>query len=312
MSGEKPAPSQHDDVGAALGAGVGTSRTPRPYELRVLACELAREAGALLLERFGDGRNEGVRSKSTPTDLVSEADLASESLLRRRLAESRPADGFLGEEGEDEVGSSGLRWVIDPLDGTVNFLFGIPQWCVSVAVQEVALPATEAIEAAGSSLLDASATLAGSIYDPCRDELWSASVEEPARLGEAVIEGSRRTELATAMVATGLAYDARLRERQARTLASLIPRVRDIRRFGSAALDLAWAATGRYDAYFERGVKLWDIAAGVLICERAGLAVRDLPPAPALPDGPPLPAGVLVSAPELEGELYESVAASGR
>jgi myo-inositol-1(or 4)-monophosphatase len=251
---------------------------PPPFaELAELARSLAREAGLLLLERYETGLSVGVHSKSTPTDLVSEADLASERLLRERIRDARPRDGVLGEEGEHIQGSSGLRWVVDPLDGTVNFLFGIPQWSVSVAVQEVDSDDTAALFGAR--------TLAGAIFDPARGEMWSATADGEALLDGAPIAGSGRAELSTAMLATGLAYDAAVRAEQAKVLAALIPRVRDIRRLGSAALDLAWTAAGRYDAYFERSVKLWDVAAGVLICERAGVAVRELAPRAGLPAG---------------------------
>ncbi|MHB1539433.1 MAG: inositol monophosphatase family protein [Solirubrobacteraceae bacterium] len=277
-------------------------------QLPQLACTLAREAGELLRERYDSGSITGVQSKSTPTDLVSEADLAAERLLRARIRHARPHDGILGEEGEDVHGSSGLRWVIDPLDGTVNFLFGIPQWSVSVAVQEVGegAGAAAAVETAQSQQQPAepllgARTLAAAIYDPCRGEMWSAVRDGEALLDGAPVHGSRRHELATAMLATGLAYDARLRARQARVLARLIPRVRDIRRLGSAALDLAWAAAGRYDAYYERAVEPWDVAAGVLICEAAGLVVAELPEQ----DG--LPAGVLAAAPGIAQELQTLV-----
>jgi myo-inositol-1(or 4)-monophosphatase len=237
-----------------------------------LAVEAAKMAGALLAERMRHGAERKVSAKSTPTDLVSEADLASEQAIRELLAERRPSDGFIGEEGEDDESASGLSWVVDPLDGTINFLFGIPQWCVSVAVA------------------DRQGTVAGAVYDPNRDELFSASRHGPAMLagpqGELELAGSdRRGELATAMLATGFAYDAQVRAAQAKVLARLIPRVRDVRRFGSAALDLAWTAAGRYDAYFERTVKPWDIAAGQLICERAGLRVLELPVHEDLPWG---------------------------
>lgn len=255
-----------------------------PTALAELATELAREAGGLLLERYRAGVATGVQSKTTPTDLVSAADLDAESLLRDRIAQARPHDGILGEEGADVPGDSGLRWVIDPLDGTVNFLFGIPQWSVSVAVQEIGVR-----------------TLAGVVFDPCRDELWTAVAGGHGSLDGTPIHGSRRDELATAMVATGFAYDAAVREGQARVLAPLIPRVRDIRRLGSAALDLAWTAAGRYDAYFERSVKQWDVAAGLLICEAAGVSFRELSER----DG--LPAGVLVAAPGIVEELHELV-----
>jgi myo-inositol-1(or 4)-monophosphatase len=252
-------------------------------DLLALAVDLARDAGRLLLDRFEGGREQALESKSTPTDLVSEADLASERLIRDRLARLRPADGILGEEGGGAAGTSGLTWVVDPLDGTVNFLFSIPQWCVSVAVT------------------DEHGSLVGAIYDPCRSELFVAARDGEPLLNGAPIAASDRTELSSAMVATGFAYDASVRGAQAEVFAGLVPRVRDIRRFGSAALDLAWTACGRYDAYFERTVKPWDIAAGTLICERAGLTVRELP------EREGLPPGVLAAVPTLAGELFELV-----
>ena len=233
--------------------------------LRELAEEVAREAGAQLLEAFGGPL--AVETKSTPTDLVSEADEAAQALIRSRLQAARPDDGFLGEEGGDEAGSSGLRWIVDPLDGTINFLFGIPQWAVSIAVE------------------DADGVLAGVVYDPPRGELWAAERDGPATLDGRPVRASERTELATAMIATGFGYDAEVRRAQAAQIAALLPDVRDIRRFGAAALDLAWCAAGRYDAYYERGVHRWDVAAGSLICERAGLAVETLPEAPPQADG---------------------------
>lgn len=256
---------------------------PTQDELLILAVDVARRAGALLLERFQAGREPPLASKSTPTDLVSEADLASERLIRDTLARARPEDGFLGEEGGGEDGSSGLTWVVDPLDGTVNFLFGIPQWCVSVA------------------LADEHGSLVGAIFDPCRDELFVATRDGPPLLNGAPIAASEREDLATAMVATGLAYDADVRAAQAEVLARVVPRVRDIRRFGSAALDLAWTAAGRYDAYFERTTKPWDIAAGTLVCERAGLTVLELP------ERERLPLGVLAAVPALAARLFELV-----
>ena len=282
-------------------------------ELLAVAVDAARMAGAMLLERARAGAERDVESKSTPTDLVSEADLASERAIRELLLRRRPDDGFVGEEGGSAEGESGLSWVVDPLDGTVNFLFGIPQWCVSVAVR------------------DDAGTVAGAVYDPNRDELFSATREGRAMLthpgGTSELAGPRRgadaglrararsgepqrvaapalpgrQDLPSAMVATGLAYDANVREAQAKVLARLAPRVRDIRRFGSAALDLTWTATGRYDAYFERSVKQWDIAAGTLICERAGLVVLELPV------HENLPWGILVAPQELAAALLELV-----
>jgi myo-inositol-1(or 4)-monophosphatase len=276
-------------------------------ELLELAVEAARMAGGLLAERVHRGTEREVASKSTPTDLVSEADVASQRAIRTLLAERRPEDGFVGEEeGDSEPGTSGLRWIVDPLDGTVNFLFGIPQWSVSVAVA------------------DEAGTLAGAVYDVNREELFSARRDGPAllagvrgeiELGHGAADDpshERRTggsagagggDLAGAMIATGFAYDAEVRRAQAQVLQRLLPRVRDIRRAGSAALDLAWTAAGRYDAYFERGVKQWDIAAGALICERAGLQVQELPATGQLPRG------ILVAPSALAPPLLELVAA---
>jgi myo-inositol-1(or 4)-monophosphatase len=268
-----------------------------------VAVEAATTAGALLAERARHGAERQVSAKSTPTDLVSEADLASEQMIRELLASKRPDDGFVGEEGAPTQGTSGLSWVVDPLDGTINFLYGIPQWCVSVAVR------------------DGEQTIAGAVYDPNRDELFSATRDSLPTLvskrgttelggssatGPAAVHGgeplsSRGEDLASAMVATGLAYDASVRAAQARVLTRVAPRVRDIRRFGSAALDLTWTAMGRYDAYFERTVKQWDIAAGVLICERAGLHVLELPV------HENLPWGILAARPALAGPLLELV-----
>ncbi len=256
--------------------------------LLALAVEAARTAGALLLERVRRGAERHIASKSTPTDLVSDADLASERAIRELLSRRRPDDGFVGEEGDHAEGASGLSWVVDPLDGTVNFLFGIPQWSVSVAVR------------------DDDGTIAGAVYDPNRDELFTATRHGPATLAgpDGLVElvgSAREVELATAMLATGFSYDADVRAAQARVLARVLPRVRDVRRFGSAALDLCWTAAGRYDAYFERTVKQWDIAAGALVCERAGLRVLELPV------HEQLPWGILVAPPALGETMLELV-----
>ncbi|HEX4466224.1 MAG TPA: inositol monophosphatase family protein [Solirubrobacteraceae bacterium] len=283
--------------GGPVGRG---SQSDTDAALLEVAVDAARMAGALLLERVRAGAESEVSSKSTPTDLVSVADTTSEQAIRELLARRRPEDGFLGEEGGSSEGSSGLEWVVDPLDGTVNVLFGIPQWAVSVAVR------------------DEHTMRAGAVYDPNRDELFTATASGPAILcdarGEHQLDGpgvarerrgnaqdSQADPLARAMVATGLAYDAEVRAAQAQVLARLAPRVRDIRRFGSAALDLAWTAAGRYDAYYERTVKDWDIAAGVLICERAGLLTR------ALRERPGLPWGILAAPAELIEPLLELV-----
>lgn len=249
-----------------------------------MAEAVAREAGAFLRERFISTERGRVFSKSTPTDLVSESDLAAEAMIRERLAEARPDDGILGEEGDDVAGTSGRRWVVDPLDGTVNYLFGIPQWAVSVAVED----------AAGEAL-------AGIVFDAMRDECWSVQTGGPPRLNGAEVTASGREELATALVATGFGYDTAVREVQGAIAARMLPKVRDIRRSGSAALDLAWTAAGRYDAFYERGVKRWDVAAGALMCARAGLEVRPLAAAP------PSDGGLLVAPAAFVEELLALV-----
>lgn len=252
-------------------------------ELLSIAEDAARAAGAVLLERFGGPRRE-VRSKSTPTDLVSEADIEAELALRGVLAARRPDDAVLGEEGGDRgAGTSGVRWIVDPLDGTVNFLFGIPQWAVSVACA------------------DGDGLLAGIVLDPLRDEIFAATRDGPPTRDGETVEASSRGELATAMVGTGFAYDAEVRAAQAEVAARVLPRVRDLRRLGSAALDLAWTACGRYDAYYERGLQAWDRAAGELLCARAGLELRELGARGALP------AGLLVAPAALAGPLHELV-----
>ena len=249
-------------------------------ELLDVARAAARASAEVLLGYYGDAP--GVRTKSTDTDLVSEADVNAERAIRDLLAERRPGDAILGEEGGETAGTgeSGIRWVVDPLDGTVNYLFEYPQWSVSVAAE------------------DADGTIVGVVWDPLRGEEFSATRSGPAQLDGAVLAPTAKERLDLALVATGFAYDAALRERQAAIVSGLITRVRDIRRGGSAAIDLAWTAAGRTDAYYERGVNAWDYAAGLLICERAGLAVRELPAA----DG--LPFGLVVAPPALLDELH--------
>lgn len=246
-------------------------------ELLAVAHEAAGAAAQELMSRFG-GHVQGIRTKSTATDPVSEADLAAEAEIRRVLGERRPDDAILGEEG-GATGDGELRWIVDPLDGTVNFLFGIPQFSVSVACQ------------------DGEGMVVGVVLDPVRGETFAGTRSGPPTLNGEKISGSLRSDLATALVSTGFAYDAGVRAKQALVMERVLPRVRDIRRAGSAALDLAWLACGRYDAYYERGVNLWDYAAGGLIAARAGLTVRELA---AADDGP---AGLAAAAPALMDEL---------
>ena len=264
--------------------------------LLAVAEEAAIAAGELLRERFEAGVERALRTKSTPTDLVSAADLAAEAAIREVLTARRPDDAVLGEEGATSspsvdvapsatstalasIGGGGYLWVVDPLDGTLNFLHGLPAWCVSVAVR------------------DADGPVAGVILDPLRGELFAASRDGEARLGEAVLGGSACTELAQAIVGTGFAYEAQVRGGQGEAVARLLPRIANLRRTGACALDLAWTAAGRLDAFYERAVQEWDVAAGELICARAGLVVERMPAV----DG--MPAGILAAPPAFADDL---------
>ncbi len=220
-----------------------------------LAESVAREAGRLLLERFRRPAT-GVDSKSSATDPVSDADRDAETLIRSRLLAARPDDGLLGEEGSSIAGGSGVRWVVDPLDGTVNYLFGLPEWAVSVACE------------------DEHGTLVGVVHIPTRGETFTATRGAGARLDGAPIAVSGASELASALIATGFSYVAEVRRAQAAALATILPSVRDIRRGGSAAVDLASVACGRVDGFYEVGLNPWDLAAGALLVREAG-GLRD-------------------------------------
>jgi myo-inositol-1(or 4)-monophosphatase len=252
-------------------------------ELLAVALEAARGAGAELRARFGQAQH-GVRAKSGPTDLVSDADLAAEAAIRDVLRSRRPGDAILAEEGGATAGGA-LRWVVDPLDGTINFLFGIPAWGVSVACE------------------DAEGGLVGVVLDPMREECFAATRSGGPTLDGEPISARADGDLANALVATGFSYDAAVRARQAEVVTRLLPRVRDIRRMGAAALDLCWTACGRFDAYYERGLQPWDLAAGSLIATRAGLDVQ------LLPETPQEPSGVVVTRAGLMDELVEFVRA---
>jgi myo-inositol-1(or 4)-monophosphatase len=253
-----------------------------------LALDAAREAGALLLDRFG-GPASGVESKSSDTDMVSDADRAAERLLLDRIAAARPDDGILGEEGADVVGTSGLRWVVDPLDGTTNYLFGYPVWSVSVACQD-----------------DAGGVI-GVVHDPTRGETFAAARGAGATLNGRPVRTRAPRGLERALVGTGFAYAPDDRGFQARVLAHLLPRVRDVRRGGSAALDLAWVACGRLDGFYEWGIKDWDRAAGMLLVAEAGGAVSVFEP-----EGlePCVVAAAAAEHDELRGLVVDAIAAA--
>lgn len=249
------------------GSASATARSlpPSPAQLEQLAVELA--TGAAEVVRAARGRALDVEAKSTATDLVTAADKATESWLRGELARLRPDDAVLGEESGAEAGTSAVRWVIDPIDGTVNFVLGLPQYAVSVAAE-----------------VDGR-TVAGAVLNPASGELFRAHLGGGAYLDDTRLHGPRGVDLARAVVGTGFAYATQRRERQAAVVARLLPAVADIRRLGSASLDLCAVAAGRLDGYYEAGLNPWDYAAGLLIATEAGCAatgLRDREPGPTL------------------------------
>lgn len=234
--------------------------TPAAHELAELALDIAREAGAFLLPAAG--AVEAVATKSSPHDLVTEMDRDSEALVRRRIAQARPGDQVVGEEQGAAGPITAVRWIVDPLDGTVNYFYGQPSWAVSIGV-----------EVDGSMV-------AGAVVAPAlREEYvavlgqgsWSVRGGERHRLSVSSV-----TDLADAVVSTGFGYVAERRAQQGAVVAHLLPRVRDIRRVGAAAVDLCWVARGRLDAHYERGLQDWDRAAGGLIAGEAGATVAGL------------------------------------
>jgi myo-inositol-1(or 4)-monophosphatase len=254
-------------------------------ELCRIAATLAREAGKMVRE----GRMHGVASattKSSDTDMVTEFDRASEQLIVQRLSRIRPDDAIVGEEGTDTDGHSGVRWLIDPIDGTTNFLYGLPGYNVSIAAR------TE------------EGTQVGAVYIPATDELFTAMRGRGARLNGEPIRCSGNDSLRHALVGTGFSYLPERREAQARRVAALIARIRDIRRSGAAAADLCYVAAGRLDVYYEQWLGPWDLAAGELIASEAGCRTGSF-------DGGPVhPSNVLVATPALFDQMVELLAAS--
>ncbi|MCI4676276.1 inositol monophosphatase family protein [Candidatus Mycolicibacterium alkanivorans] len=268
----------------------------RPDQLRAVAEQLAAEAAAFVRRRraeiFGDGRMTAagsVRSKSTPTDPVTVADTETERLVRDRLDALRPGEPILGEEGGGPaVGADGgVCWVVDPIDGTVNFVYGIPAYAISVAAQ-----------------IDG-VSVAGAVADVVSGDIYSAALGHGAHVlrdGERqVLRSSGADELAMALVGTGFGYAPRRRAEQSALLSRILPLVRDVRRIGSAALDLCMVAEGRLDAHYEHGLHVWDWAAGALVATEAGALVR-------LPDVDDGRAGLLVAAaPGIATQLIEAL-----
>ena len=252
-------------------------------ELLEIAIDAAHAAGAMLLQRFRVPAR-GVERKSSQTDMVSDADRDAEVLIRERLRARRQYDAIVGEEGGEETGESGLRWVIDPLDGTTNFLFGIPQWGVSIACE------------------DPEGGLVGVVHAPCNEETFTATRGGGAFLETMPLAVTAKTDLSDALVATGFSYLPEERDAAAGALQRVLPRVRDIRRAGAASLDIAWTAAGRFDAYYEVPTHHWDWAAGVIIAREAGAMVSELEPLG--PSGP----GLVIAGPGLHDQLRALVA----
>jgi myo-inositol-1(or 4)-monophosphatase len=259
--------------------------TPQQRQLLDLATELARAAGQV----HARGLTAALRleTKSSPTDLVSQIDKEAEGLIVDRLAELRPGDAVLGEEGTSRQSSTGVRWVVDPLDGTTNYVYGYPAFAVSIGVE-----------------VDGE-TAAGVVYDTSAGHLYQAVAGCGARCDGRIIRAREQADLSQALVATGFSYDAAQRAQQGAATAYVLSRVRDIRRAGSAALDLCHIAAGHVDAYWELDLSPWDYTAGILIAREAGAGV--VLPAPAHGRGP----AVVAASPELMPAFVELLRGAG-
>ncbi|MEZ5261309.1 MAG: inositol monophosphatase family protein [Acidimicrobiales bacterium] len=258
----------------------------RPTALLGLARDVAAEACEVLIEAVRRGGH-ATDSKSSATDLVTDVDRQVEALIIDRLLAARPEDGVLGEEGGGRPSRSGVRWVIDPIDGTTNFVYRIPAFAVSIAA-----------EVQGT-------TVAGVVAIPGLDECFEATLGGGARCNGDDIAVSGATSLETALIATGFSYQAGTRRQQGRIVAELLPTIRDIRRMGAASVDLCAVACGRVDGYFESGLNAWDYGAGALIATEAGATVSDLW------GGPPSPSFVVAASPALARPLRERLVACG-
>jgi myo-inositol-1(or 4)-monophosphatase len=235
---------------------------PDAASLLEIAVEAANEAGRLITRQRPVDLGVSA-TKSSPTDVVTVMDTAAESLIRERIGAVRPADGFLGEEAGSSATDRPVVWVIDPIDGTVNYLYGIPQFAVSIGIRV------------------AGTVVAGVVHDPNRQEDFTAVLGGGARLNGREIRVSGETDPAQSLLLTGFSYQVATRASQAKSVAAVLPQVRDIRRFGSAALDLCWLACARAEAYCERGLRPWDLAAGGLVAREAGARVAGLRGKPA-------------------------------
>jgi myo-inositol-1(or 4)-monophosphatase len=258
---------------------------PDLLELLQLAESLAHDAAAHLREAVHHVQE--VDTKTTLTDMVTATDRASERLIVEGIRAARPDDAILGEEGTADQGTSGVRWIVDPLDGTTNFLYCLPAFAVSIAVE-----------------VDGVVEV-GVVVDAARNETFSALRGGGAHADGRVLRCRDAHDLATALVGTGFSYDAGRRARQGAALAQVLPVVRDIRRVGAAAIDLCWVAAGRLDAFYERGLAPWDLAAGALVAQEAGATIGDLE------GGPPSGAFALAAAPAIFDPLRAVLLSAG-
>lgn len=275
MSGPVP----HSPLRGPLGPG------PEVAELLSLAYRLAEEAGQLLLD--GLAHAEVLATKSSLTDMVSTMDGASEQHIVNGIIAARPDDGIVGEEGTDRAGTSGVQWIIDPLDGTTNYLYALPAFAVSIAVE-----------------LDG-VIVAGVVVDPSHRETFAATRGGGATCNGKPIHCSDVQELGTALIGTGFSYSAARREKQGAVVARVLPRARDVRRYGAAALDLCWVGCGRLDAFYEKGLERWDLEAGGLVASEAGARVGNLT------GGPASTSFTLATAPAIFDDLRFLLAESG-
>lgn len=260
--------------------------TPSTAELAALALELGTKAGSLLLGAV-PRRADGVSTKTTGTDMVTDADRASEALITQGIRAARPGDAILGEEGGAHAGTSGVRWVIDPLDGTTNFLYGHFAWGVSIAAE-----------------VDGVVEV-GVVVDPSHDEVFVATRGAGATCNGVPISTSGAHDLSRSLVATGFGYRAERRAEQAAPLPKILGEIRDLRRNGAASIDLCWVACGRLDGYYETGLQPWDTAAGLLIATEAGARASNLH------GGKPSSLSVVAATPAIHGPLLELLGRAG-
>jgi myo-inositol-1(or 4)-monophosphatase len=263
-----------------------TRSTSVGSQLRLVAESLAREAGDMALQ----GRKSGpltVTTKSSPIDVVTKFDKASEAMITEGLAKVRPDDAIIGEEGASKQGTTGITWHIDPIDGTTNFYFDVPMWAVSIGA------------------VDEHGPLAGAVYVPALGEMFSGARGEGSTLNGMPISVRENNDIADALVCTGYSYQISERAVHAKRVAEIVMKVRDIRRFGAAAIDLCFVACGRLDAYFEEHLNSWDLIAGQVIATEAGAVFSDYV------GNAVTPAQVLAATPGVHADLIHLIATSG-